>query len=63
MPENVFQIDSCTPFDEKPDKLVMSGQSGLMYWRRMGMEPDRVVAVWIFARIEQRAYDLKMAKL
>ena len=21
MPENIFQIDSCTPFDEKPDKF------------------------------------------
>ena len=63
MPENIFQIDSRTPFDEKPDKLVMSGQSGLMHGRGMGMEPDRVVAVWIFARIEQRAYDLKMTKL
>ena len=29
----------------------------------MGVEPDRVVAVWIFARIEQQPDDLKMAKL
>ena len=63
MPENIFQIDSRTPFDEKPDKLVMSGQSGLMHGRGMGMEPDRVIAVRVFARIEQRGHDLKVAKL
>ena len=63
MPENVFQVDSCAPFDEKVDELVMSGESGLMQGRGMGMEPDRVIAVRIFARIKQCAYDLKVAKL
>src|SRR5580692_751748 len=29
----------------------------------MGMEPDRVVAVWIFARIKQRSHNLNVAKL
>src|SRR5450432_1933723 len=63
LPENIFRVDSCTPLDEKVDELVMSGQSGLMQGRGMGMEPDRVIAVWIFARIKQRGYDLKVAKL
>src|SRR5271165_1221549 len=49
LPEDILQIQSCTAFDEQSDQFVMAGPSGLMQRCRMGMAPDRVVSVWIFA--------------
>jgi hypothetical protein len=63
LPEDILQIDSRTAFNEKPNEFVMAGQRSLMNWCRMGMEPNWVVPVWIFARIKQRSNDLNLAKL
>jgi hypothetical protein len=63
LPEDILQIQSCTAFDEKSDKFVMAGPSGLMQRCRMGMAADRVVSVWIFAGVKQQSNDFDMAKL
>ena len=41
----------------------MAGPSGLMQRCRMGMSADRVVSVWIFARVKQQPNDFDMTKL
>ena len=63
LPEDILQIDSCTSFNEEPNELVMAGESGLMQGCRMGMEADRIVSVWILARIQQRTDNLDVAEL
>jgi hypothetical protein len=63
LPESILKFQVCTPFDEKPNHILMSGQGGLMQWGRMGMKPERVVSTWIFASIKERSNNLKMTKL
>src|ERR1700730_749664 len=63
LPQNIPQIESRTAFDEKSDEFTMAGPSGLMQGRRMGMAPDRVVSIGIFARVKQQSNDLDMTKL
>src|SRR5437899_1909582 len=62
-PEDILQIQSCPAFDEEPNQFVIAGPSGLMQRSRMGMAPDWVVAVWIFARVKQQPNDFDTAKL
>src|SRR6266481_1986020 len=63
LPHNILQIESRTAFDEKSDEFTMAGPSGLMQRCRMGMAPDRVISIGIFARVQQQANDLDMTKL
>ena len=60
LPENILQIQSCTPFDEKPDYLIMTAPGGLMQRCRVGMTSDGVVSVRVFARVQQQSNDLGM---
>lgn len=63
LPENIFHIEFCSAFDEQADELVASGESGLMQWRGVGVAAYWVVAVWIFAGVEQRLDDFDVAEL
>ena len=63
LPQDILQIESRTTFDEKSDEFTMAGPSGLMQGCRMGMAPDRVVSIGIFARVKQQSNDLDMTKL
>ena len=51
LPQNVFQIQSGASFDQKPDHLIMAITGGLMQRCRVGMASDRVISVWVFARV------------
>jgi len=63
LPENILQIQSCTPFDEEPDYFTMAAPGGLVQRCRMGMAPHRVVSVWIFACVKQQPNDLDMTEI
>src|SRR5258706_321076 len=63
LPENILQIQSCTPFDEEPDYFTMAAPGGLVQRCRMGMAPHRVVPVWIFASVKQQPNDLDMTEI
>src|SRR5229473_123539 len=63
VPEDVLQIQSCSAFDEELNQFVIAGCSGLMQRCCMGMTPDRVVSIWIFARVKQQSNDFDTAKL
>src|SRR5258706_14781771 len=63
LPENILQIQSCTPFDEEPDYFTMAAPGGLVQRCRMGMAPHRVVPVWIFASVKQQPNDLDMIEI
>ena len=63
MPENIFYIQSRAAFHKKLDHFLVASPGGLMQRRRMRMAADRVVAVGIFARIQQHANDLDMTIL
>ena len=63
LPQDILQIESRTAFDEKSDEFTMAGPSGLMQGCRMGMAPDRVVSIGIFARIQQHSNDIDMSEL
>jgi len=63
LPENILQIQSCTPFDEEPDYFSMACSGSLVQRCRMGMASHRVVSVWIFARVKQQSNDLDMTKI
>src|SRR5258706_6570499 len=63
VPEDILQIQSCAAFDEEPNQFVIARPSGLMQRSRMGMAPDWVVSVWIFARVKQQSNDFDTAKL
>src|SRR6266853_5707320 len=63
VPEDILQIQSCPSFDEEPNQFVIASLSGLMQRSRMGMAPDWVVSVWIFARVKQQSNDFDTAKL
>ncbi len=41
----------------------MATPSSLVQRCRVGMASDRVVSVWIFARVQQQSYDLDMTKI
>src|SRR5216684_4303630 len=62
-PENVLQVQSCTAFDEEPDYFIMATLSRLVQRRCVGVAPNRVVSVWIFARVKQQSNDLDMTKI
>ena len=62
-PENVFQIQSCTAFDEEPDYFIMAGSGSLVQRSRVRMASHRVVSVWIFARVKQQSNDLDVTKI
>src|ERR1700704_3687294 len=63
LPQNILQIESRTTFDEKSDEFTMAGPGGLMQGCRMGMAPDRVVSIGIFARVKQQSNDLDVTEL
>ena len=63
LPQDILQIESRTAFDEKSDEFTMAGPGGLMQGCRMGMAPDRVVSIGIFARVKQQSNHLDMTKL
>ena len=63
MPEHVLHIQSCTTCHEEPDYFFMASAGRLVQWSRVRMSADRVVAVGIFARVQQRADDFSMSKL
>src|SRR3981081_2644829 len=63
LPHDSLPSESRTAFDQKSDEFAIAGPSGLMQGRRMGMAPDRVVSIGIFARVKQQANDLDMTKL
>jgi hypothetical protein len=62
-PENVLQIQSCTPFDEEPDYIIVPSPGSLVQRCRVGMASHRVVSVWIFARVKQQPNDIDMTKI
>src|SRR5260370_5257365 len=63
VPEDILQIQSCPAFDEEPNQFVIASPSGLMQRSRMGMAPDWVISVWIFARAKQQSNDFDTAQL
>jgi len=63
LPKHVFQIETCTSFDKKPDNLDVSSQGRLVKRRGMRVSSGRVVAVWILACVEQGANDFDLTKL
>jgi len=63
IPQNIFQIQSCTALDKQPNHLQGSARSRLMQRCRVRMPADRVVPVGISAGIQQHANDLNVAKL
>ncbi len=63
LPQDILPIESRTTLDEKSDEFTMAGPGGLMQGCRMGMAPDRVVSIGIFARVKQQSNDLDMTKL
>src|SRR5258708_34990952 len=63
VPEDILQIQSCPSFDEEPNQFVIASLSSLMQRSRMGMAPEWVVSVWIFARVKQQSNDFDTAKL
>src|SRR2546423_7847416 len=62
-PENVFQVESCTAFDEEPDYLLMAAPGSLVQRCCVGMASHRVVSVWIFARVKQQSNNFCMTKI
>jgi len=63
LPEDILQIDPCASFYQEPHDFLMTTQGSLVQRCRMGMETDRVVPVWIFARVKQQSNDLHMTEL
>ena len=63
LPENILQIQSCTPFDEEPDYFTMAAPSGLVQRCRVGMAADRVVSIWILTRVKQQSNHFDLTKL
>jgi len=63
LPENIFHIESCAAFYEQVYELVVSGEGGLMQRRGMGVEAHWVVAIRVFAGVEQRLNNLNVAEL
>src|ERR1700686_1625843 len=59
-PENVLQVQSCTAFDEEPDDFLMAADGSLVQRCGVGMASNRIVAVGIFARVEQQSSDFDM---
>src|SRR5260370_30516013 len=62
-PENVLQVQSCTAVDEEPDYFIMATPSRLLQRCCVGVASNRVVSVWIFARVKQQLHDLDMTKI
>lgn len=63
LPQEILHVESCSPFDKKPHHRIMPPARRLVKWRGMGMAADRVVTVWIFARIQQESNDLNMTEI
>lgn len=62
-PEDILQVQPCTVFDKEPDYFVVAAPGSLVKRRCVGVASDRVISVWIFARIKQQTNDLDMAKI
>src|SRR5947209_5684821 len=60
-PEDILHIQSCAALDEQSDHFLVAGGCSLMQRRRMGMTANRIVAVGIFTRVQQRAHDFDLA--
>jgi hypothetical protein len=63
MPYVILSIELCPAFHEEADQGVMAGKGSLMEWGGMGMPTDGVVAVRIFAHIQQRSDYLDATEL
>ncbi len=61
--DGVFEIETSGLGDEQEDDFGMTIQRGLVQGRGMGVEAGRVVAVWIFAGIEEEFYDFRVTVL
>jgi len=53
VPENVFLIELGASFDEEMDEFFVAGSGCLMQRCCMGVATDGIVAVGIFAGVEQ----------
>jgi len=63
LPENIFHSGIGATLEQQPNHGFMARQGCLMKRRGMGMRSDWVVAIWIFAGIQQQTNDLDVAKL
>ena len=63
MPDAVFDIELCPALHQHPHHRTVAGMRRLMQRRAMRMRPFRVVAVGIFAGIEQERDDVRMPEL
>ena len=63
VPKDILYIQSCAALDEKSDHFLVACAGSLVQRRRMRMAADWIVAIWIFARVQQQPNDLNMAKL
>jgi hypothetical protein len=63
LPEEILQIQSCTPFHKEADYFSMACSGSLMQRSCEGMASYWVVSVWVFARVKQQLDDLGTTKI
>jgi hypothetical protein len=54
-PKHVFLVQLCAAFDEEANKLRIAEPGGVVQWGAVRVSADGVIAIWIFARVEQQA--------
>jgi hypothetical protein len=63
MPENIPDVDPSASRDEEPHERFEASPCGLVQWCAVGVRANGVVAVGVFASIQQQCGDLYVTEL
>lgn len=63
VPEDVLYISTGAVLEEQADDVGVTARSGLMEWSGMRMATDGIVAIGVFARVEQQTNNFYMTKV
>ena len=63
LPKDVLYIGAGAVLKEQADNFDVAARSGLMEWGGMRMATDRIIAIGVFAGVEQQTDNFKMTEV